>query len=87
MGKDDASFSVSWIQPKEINQRERSEYVLTSYLPQTPAHILSYLILTTAPDYLHSAYREWSSETLSDLLTVAEVVRDEAEIQSKSPCS
>ena len=87
MGKNDASFPVSWKQPKEINQQERSKYVLTSYLPQTLAHILSYLILTTAPDYFHFAYREWSSETLSDLLKVAEVVRHEAEIQTKSPYS
>lgn len=40
-GKNGASFRASRKQPKEINQQERSKYVLISYLPQAPAHILS----------------------------------------------
>ena len=65
------------------------KYVLISYLLQAPAHSLSYLILTTARKgnyyYFYFAYRYSSSERLSDLLKVAEFIRDEAEIQTKSP--
>ena len=87
--KNDASSSVSWNQPRETNQQERNKYVLISYLLQAPAHSLSYLILTTARKgnyyYFYFAYRYSSSERLSDLLKVAEFIRDEAEIQTKSP--
>ena len=87
--KNDASSSVSWEQPREINQQERNKYVLISYLLQAPAHSLSYLILTTVWEgnhyyYFYFAYQDSSSERLSDLLKVAEFIRDEAEVQTKT---
>lgn len=89
MGKNDTSLSVSWKQPKEIDQWERSKCVLTCFLPQAPAHILSYLILATSPGdsyyYFHFVHGDSSSERLSDLLKAAELVREEAEIQTKTP--
>lgn len=71
-----------------MKQQERSKYVLISYLPQAEARILSYLILTTSPGgncyYFHFVFRDLSSERLSDLPKIAELVRDKLEIQTKS---